>query len=113
MEPEKEDKEYDEVLSSYYKDQQVKAMITLKVDTKFADIIAAKVAQFSEAADVFLVTGDVDIIIKARFETYHDLKKFLVSKVGALEGVKETRTLMVVTSFKEDNKVEVNDESES
>ena len=41
-------KEYDEVLTSYYRDQQlVKALITLKVDTKFADDIAAKVATHS------------------------------------------------------------------
>jgi DNA-binding Lrp family transcriptional regulator len=106
-------KEYDEVLSSYYKDEQtVKALITLKVDTKFADKIAAKVATFGPAEDVFLVTGDIDIIVKAGFETYNDLKKFLVSKLGPIEGVKETKTLMVVTTFKENGKAQENEKED-
>ncbi len=106
-------KEYDEVLTSYYRDQQlVKALITLKVDTKFADDIAAKVATFEQAEDVFLVTGDIDIILKSRFETYNDLKKFLVTKLGPIKGVKETKTLMVVTIFKENKQLTMGDMDE-
>jgi DNA-binding Lrp family transcriptional regulator len=106
-------KEYDEVLTSYYKDQQlVKALITLKVDTKFADDIAAKVATFEPAEDVFLVTGDIDIMVKSKFDTYNDLKKFLVSKLGPIRGVKETKTLMVVTTFKENSEVNLGDDEE-
>ena len=105
-------KEYDEVLTSYYRDQQVKALITLKVDTKFADDIAAKVATFDPAEDVFLVTGDIDIIVKSKFDTYNDLKKFLVSKLGPIEGVKETKTLMVVTVFKENCEIAEDEEDD-
>lgn len=101
-ETENDQEEYDEVLQSYYQDDsQVKALITLKVDTKYADTIAAKIAGFEEAVDVFLVTGDIDIYLKTQFNTYNDLKKFIVNKLGPIQGVKETKTLMVVTVFKE------------
>jgi Lrp/AsnC family transcriptional regulator, leucine-responsive regulatory protein len=110
MENDKVEKEYDDVLSNYYKDQKVKAIISLKVDTKYADIIAAKVAEFTPAIDVFLVTGDSDILIKSSFDTYHDLKKFIVSQIGSLDGIKETRTMMVVTTFKEGNEVQIHNE---
>ncbi len=106
-------KEYDEVLTSYYMDQQaVKALITLKVDTKYADAIAARVATFEAAEDVFLVTGDIDIILKSKFDTYNDLKKFLVNKLGPIHGVKETKTLMVVTVFKEAGEINPGDDDD-
>ena len=41
---EKEGNEIDTVMSSYYGEEQVTAIINLKVDTKAADTIAEKVA---------------------------------------------------------------------
>jgi len=98
---EKDRKEYEEVISSYYGDDQVAALVTFKIDTKGSDTVARKIAGFPFVEDVFLVTGDTDIIAKARFKNYAALKKFIVDDVADMEGVKETRTLMVVTTFKE------------
>ncbi len=98
---EKDKKEYEEVISSYYGDDQVAAMVTFKIDTKGSDQVAKKIASFEFVEDVFLVTGDTDIIAKARFPNYGALKKFIVDDVADINGVKETRTLMVVTTFKE------------
>jgi DNA-binding Lrp family transcriptional regulator len=98
---EKDKKEYEEVISSYYGDEQVTALVTFKIDTKGSDQVAAKIASFDHVEDVFLVTGDTDIIAKARFPNYGALKKFIVDDVADIDGVKETRTFMVVTTFKE------------
>ncbi len=103
MDEEKNAKEYEEVLTSYYKDDAVDALVSLKVDTKFADIIAAKAAQSPNVVDAFLVTGDTDIILRCRFETYSQLKGFLVQELGRIGGVKDTRTMMIVTVFKENS----------
>ena len=97
----KEKKEYEEVISSYYGEDQVTALVTFKIDTKGSDDVAEKIAGFDHIEDVFLVTGDTDIIAKARFPTYAALKKFIVDEVAEIAGVKETRTFMVVTTFKE------------
>jgi Lrp/AsnC family leucine-responsive transcriptional regulator len=40
-------------------------------------------------------------VTKARFNTYKELKEFVVGALGKLGGVKETKTLMVVTTYKE------------
>ena len=93
--------EYDGVISSYYGDDQVLCIMTVKVDTKEADRVASDIAQLEEVEDVYLVTGDTDIVAKLRFGSYKDLKDFVVGQVGQLSGVKETKTLMVVTSYKE------------
>ena len=98
---EKDKKEYEEVISSYYGEDQVTTLVTFKIDTKGSDEVAERIASFDNIEDVFLVTGDTDIIAKARFPSYAALKKFIVDEVAEINGIKETRTFMVVTTFKE------------
>lgn len=91
----------DPILSSYYGDEEVTAIITLKVETKDADAVCEKVSLLKPTVDVFLVTGDTDIVVKAKFRNYTQLKRFLVEELSAVNGVKDTKTLMVVATFKE------------
>lgn len=94
-------KEYEDVVNTYYGEEPVTAIVTLKVDTKEVDNIAMKVTESEPVEDVFLVTGDTDIILKVTFSRYSDLKHFVVDSVGPIPGVKETSTWMVVTAYKE------------
>ena len=100
-------------ISSYYGDEQVAALVTFKIDTKGSDQVAQKIASFPNIEDVFLVTGDTDIIAKARFPNYAALKKFIVDDVAEIDGVKETRTFMVVTTFKERGEVRLETDEEA
>ena len=93
--------DYEEVISTYYKDEKgIHTLIALNVDTKFADAIAEKIADMDQAEDVWLVTGDVDIFVKAKFPTYKEFKEFIMEKISQLEGIRKTETLMVVTIYK-------------
>ncbi len=103
----KQGSEYEQVVSSYYGEEPVTAIVTLKVDTKEVDNIAMRVAEHKAVDDAFLVTGDTDIILKATFGKYSDLKHFVVSTIGSIPGVKETATWMVVTTYKEAGKAKV------
>ncbi|HLQ41867.1 hypothetical protein AUG86_02815 [Euryarchaeota archaeon 13_1_20CM_4_64_14] len=91
----------EQALTALYGEDQVAAVITLKVDTKEADRIATEIAKFEVIQDVFLVTGDTDIIAKARFKNYKGLKDFVLSNLAPIPGIKDTKTLMVVTTYKE------------
>lgn len=82
-------------------DEHVVALIALKVETQEADGVASEVAKFAEAEDVFLVTGDTDIFVKVRFPHYDELKDFVLHRLPAVHGIRETKTLLVVTSYKE------------
>jgi DNA-binding Lrp family transcriptional regulator len=93
--------EMEEVISTYYGEDQVAAVITVKVDTKEADRIATEIAKHDVIEDVFLVTGDTDIILKARFPNYRGLKEFVLESLAPIRGIKDTKTLMVVTAYKE------------
>jgi len=90
---ENEKSEYEAVIATYYGDDQVTALINLKVDTKDAEKIAEKISGYLVVEDVFLVTGDTDIVAK--------VKRFLVDDLSNINGVKDTKTLMVVSTFKE------------
>lgn len=98
---ENEKSEYEAVISTYYGDDQVTALIHLKVDTKDAEKIAEKISGYLVVEDVFLVTGDTDIVAKVKVQTYNQLKRFLVDDLSNINGVKDTKTLMVVSTFKE------------
>jgi Lrp/AsnC family leucine-responsive transcriptional regulator len=101
MEKEILDADYDSVISTYYGDEQVIAIVMVKVDTKLADKIAQDVSEFDCVEDIFMVTGDTDLLMKTRFGNYRELKQFVVRSLGKIEGIKETKTMMVVSTYKE------------
>ena len=82
-------------------DEHVTALIAMKVETAEADGVAAEVARFTEAEDVFLVTGDTDIMVKVTFPHYEELKEFVLHRLPVVKGIRETKTLLVVTAYKE------------
>jgi DNA-binding Lrp family transcriptional regulator len=81
--------------------EHVVALIALKVETAEADSVASEAAKFPEVEDVFLVTGDTDIFLKARFPQYEELKEFVLRRLPGIHGIRETKTLLVVTAYKE------------
>ena len=104
---EKEKSEYENVISTYYGDDQVTALITLKIDTKDAEAVAERISEYEVVEDVFLVTGDTDVLVKVKFQNYNQLKRFLVEKIANVQGVKDIKTLMVVMTFKERGELKV------
>jgi Lrp/AsnC family leucine-responsive transcriptional regulator len=82
-------------------DESVVALIAMKVETSEADNVASEVSKFTEVEDVYLVTGDTDIFVKVRFPAYDQLKEFVLHRLPAVKGIRETKTLLVVTAYKE------------
>jgi DNA-binding Lrp family transcriptional regulator len=93
--------EIEDIMPYVLSEHQVSAVVTLKVDTKEADRIAGEIAQFEPIEDLFLVTGDTDIVAKARFRDYKELKEFLLKSLAPISGIKDTKTLIVVMTYKE------------
>ncbi|MGP8076156.1 MAG: Lrp/AsnC family transcriptional regulator [Thermoplasmata archaeon] len=82
-------------------EESVVALIALKVETAEADNVASEIAKFTEVEDDFLVTGDTDIYLKVRFPHYEELKEFVLHRLPAVRGIRESKTLLVVTAYKE------------
>ena len=47
------------------------------------------------------MTGDTDIVAKAVFGNYSELKEFVLRSLAPINGIKDTKTLLVVTVYKE------------
>lgn len=101
----RERSEYDSVISSYFGEDQVTAIINLKVETKDADVIAEAISEHANVESLYLVTGETDIVAVVRFQTYPQLKRFLMETITSIPGVKESKTAMVVTTFKEGGEI--------
>lgn len=94
-------KDFEEVVESYFNDEPaVKTLIHVNVDTKYADAIAQQMADLKEITDVLLVTGDIDLVVKARFDSYAELKNFILKDISGIKGIKETKTFLIVSTYK-------------
>jgi DNA-binding Lrp family transcriptional regulator len=97
--------EYEKDITQYYGDDAVTAIITLRVDTKEVDNVARTICANPAVRDVYLVTGDTDLVMKATFRNYQEFKEFVVGTVGEIKGVMDTSTGMVVTKYKENREL--------
>ncbi|MEL9998888.1 MAG: Lrp/AsnC ligand binding domain-containing protein [Thermoplasmata archaeon] len=79
----------------------ITAVLGLKVDTAHIENIAKILRESPNVEDLFLVTGDLDLILKVKFLNYKDLKDFILEKIGKLEGIQDTSTMIVVAPYKE------------
>ena len=94
----------EEVMSRFYSDNAVVAYIMLGCEASHVDTISELVSDLPEVEDVMIVTGDTDIVVKVRFESYTHVKDFIVKKIAPLHGLQDTQTMMVVGVYKERGK---------
>lgn len=95
--------EESEVSFEEVRDKSVRAMIFLRLNVENSDEVAREVASYVNVEDVFLVTGNEDMAIKAYFDNYDELKEFLTMKLNQIDGVKDSKSMMIVSSYKERN----------
>lgn len=82
----------------------VRSILLFKYDmTKEKEIIKYMKSQQS-IDEIYSVTGDADLTIKARFPNYGYMKKFILNMPKAVEGITDQKTYMAVRIFKEFNK---------
>lgn len=98
--PDPADVGVDETLSQYYQEGDVEAVVLLKVDTQKLDELALKIAAMPSVEQAVLVTGDYDMVLRVRFADYSTFQEFIVEDLTAIDEVRESKTMMVVTTYK-------------
>ena len=58
--------------------------------------IGKKIKLFEDVESVDIVTGAIDMLIKARVKTMHDLNNLITDKLRKIDGVDKTQTMMVL-----------------
>lgn len=95
------DVEISKELDEYYTNKIVTALVGIEADVSRVEAIGSELAKENFTEDVFIVTGDYDLIIKVRFPNYEELQDFLVSKMSQVSGIRGSKTMMVLTIKKD------------
>lgn len=80
---------------------QTSALVMIRVSARAGENVAKELAKFDRVEDVYAIMGDSDIAIKVRFANPKELKQFLMADVSAIEGVENTRTLLIMDIYKD------------
>jgi Lrp/AsnC family leucine-responsive transcriptional regulator len=67
--------------------------------------VAEEIAKFPEVQEVYIITGDWDLLVKLRAESVDAVGKFVVDKLRLIEGLEKTLTCMVFETVKETTKI--------
>jgi len=63
--------------------------------------VAKEIAHFPEVQEVHIISGDWDILIKAKARDVDSIGKFVVDKLRLVQGIEKTLTCFVFESEKE------------
>ncbi|MCL4323018.1 MAG: Lrp/AsnC ligand binding domain-containing protein [Candidatus Thermoplasmatota archaeon] len=83
----------------------VTALVGVRVEINRVENIAAEMVSEPHVEDVFVVTGEFDIIVKVRFPDYNEFQKYILNKLSKISGVRNAKTMMVVSIKKENKRV--------
>jgi len=82
----------------------VRTVILLKVDQARRQALAETLIKQRFVEDVLQVTGDADLVVKCMFPIYSEMRKFVAETIATMPGIREQKTFMAVTIFKEHGK---------
>ncbi len=88
-------------------DLQCLAFVLVRTDARRTDAIANQLADVPGVQEVHHVAGEDCLLIKVRSSTTHALGLMLRESVNALEGVKSTRSTIVLETVKESSDLPV------
>lgn len=78
------------------------ALVLIKTDPKKTQHVFSRLAEMDEVVELYDVTGDYYGVAKVLARDHHELGRFL-DKVGLLDGVTATNTMVVLKKIKETN----------
>lgn len=65
-----------------------------------------RVQQLDEVLEVHHITGEFSLLLKTRVQDMEALQTLLLEQLSALEGVRQTRTVMVLSTVKEETYID-------
>lgn len=71
--------------------------------------IASDIAKFPEVQEVYIITGDWDLMMKLRAADVHAIGKFVIDKLRLVRGIEKTLTCMVFETCKETTEISIDE----
>jgi len=85
----------------YYDNKIITALIGIEADINNVDTIGRIIGEHKNVEEIFVVTGEYDLIIKVRFPDYVALEKFIVNNLNSIQGIRKSKTMMVLSIIKD------------
>jgi Lrp/AsnC family leucine-responsive transcriptional regulator len=69
---------------------------------RFEAVFLERVAKLDEVLECHHITGEFSLLLKVRVRDMKALQRLLLGRLGGYEGVRQTRTVMVLSTVKEE-----------
>jgi DNA-binding Lrp family transcriptional regulator len=79
--------------------RMVTAIILMNVDRPHLKTIADELLAIDGIAEVYSVAGPFDVVAIARVKEHEDLSDLVAEKIGGLQGIADTQTLIAFRAF--------------
>ncbi len=86
---------------------EASAFIGIDVERDAITKVAEVLRRYPFIDSVAVTTGPYDLICKACFETLRDLYDFILVELAAVEGIKDSNSLMILQNIKNDGLIGV------
>jgi Lrp/AsnC family transcriptional regulator for asnA, asnC and gidA len=88
-------------------ENQVHALVYLKVDSSYSMSIADSLSSLVEVKDVYMTTGEYNIALKLNLGSVERLEEFVRQKISLIEGIKSLSYHIITRIIKEDHNMRI------
>lgn len=83
---------------------QVAAFIEVFIEhPRFEEGVLKRILELDEIQECHHITGEFSLLLKVRVRDMETLQKLILSQLNGVEGVRQTRTVMVLSTVKEES----------
>jgi DNA-binding Lrp family transcriptional regulator len=86
-------------------ENQISALVYLNTNPSHSIDIANKLSSLSEIKDVYMTTGEHNIIVKIIAERLQYIEEFVREKISIIEGVKSASYQIITRTIKDDSSI--------
>jgi Lrp/AsnC family leucine-responsive transcriptional regulator len=85
---------------------QVTAFIEVFLEhPRYEDPFLKRILDLDEVQECHHITGEFSVLLKVRLQDMESLQRLVISQLNGLQGVRQTRTVMVLSTVKEESYV--------
>jgi Lrp/AsnC family leucine-responsive transcriptional regulator len=83
---------------------QVAAFIEVFIEhPRYEEPFIKRILELDEVQECHHITGEFSVLLKVRVRDMESLQRLVISQLNGAEGVRQTRTVMVLSTVKEDS----------
>ena len=95
-------KKFTPVLDTSRMEGTIAALLSLKIDIPKLNLAVSTLSSLEEVRDIFVTTGDTNVVIRVALRSNNDLQNFLGSTISSLKGTKLLSSQIITQTLKDE-----------